>query len=125
MMNYAEAFRSLPPAIRRYCWVAAALLLLLALTVIASRLEKGPLNAVVALVIAIAKAGLVAVFFMHLNIASPMTRIFAAASLLWLSIMMGLTMSDYLTRMPVSRGIHVAPAGEHGARPPYPPMRAR
>jgi cytochrome c oxidase subunit 4 len=60
----------------------------------------------VALFIAIVKAGLVVLYFMHVKYASRLTRIFVSSAFLWLAIFFALTFSDYLTRAwsPVSRG---------------------
>ena len=87
---------------REYYVIFATLMALLVLTVIASyipfdRLMPG-LNAIVALLIAAAKAGLVMFFFMHLNRAQKLTWAFAAAAFLWLGIMFTLTLSDYVSR---------------------------
>ena len=83
---------------RTYLVVAAALLVLLAGTVGVSYLPLGAFGLVVALAIAGAKAALVALFFMHLRLSTPLTRLFAGAGLVWLALLMGLTMTDYLTR---------------------------
>jgi cytochrome c oxidase subunit 4 len=55
-------------------------------------------NTAIALTIAIIKAALIALFFMHLKHGSRTTWVFAAAGFVWLSIMLGLTMTDYFTR---------------------------
>jgi cytochrome c oxidase subunit IV len=55
-------------------------------------------NATVALAIAAGKASLVALYFMHLHNSSPLTRLFAAAGIFWIGILVTLTVSDYLTR---------------------------
>jgi cytochrome c oxidase subunit IV len=56
------------------------------------------MNAVVAVVIAFAKASLVALIFMHLRYSRRLMRVVAATGLFWLGILIALTMSDYLTR---------------------------
>ncbi len=83
------------------------LLVLLALTVLFNMLPLGPLSLVVAMFIAATKATLVAVIFMHLRTSSPVMRLFSVAGLLWLTILIGLTLSDYLTRErpPVPDGV--------------------
>ena len=83
---------------RAYLWTASILLALLGLTVGLAHLPLGPVAAIVALSIAIAKATLVALVFMHLNVARPVTRLFAGAALFWLLLLIGLTLSDILTR---------------------------
>jgi len=78
--------------------VASAPLLLLAMTVALSYLPLGVLGLVVAPAVAGVKAALVALFFMHLELYTPLTRLFAGAGLVWLALLLGLTMTDYLTR---------------------------
>ncbi len=84
--------------IRIYAMIFVALLLLTAATCAISFINLGRMNAVAALVIAFGKALLVALFFMHLRYSRRLTQIVVAAGLFWLSIMIALTMSDFLTR---------------------------
>ena len=70
-----------------------------ATTVAVSFLDLGEWNFVVAILIAITKAMLVVWFFMHLNHASALTKLFAGAGFFWMLILVGLTLSDYLSRM--------------------------
>ena len=83
---------------RTYLLIFAALLVLTFTTVEAARIDLGPLNVVVALTIAAGKATLVALFFMHLIHTHHRTKVLAAAGILWLLILIGLTLSDVLTR---------------------------
>lgn len=76
----------------------AALMVLLALTALASRAELGAWNTPIALVIAAAKMSLVFLFFMQLWYARGLVRIFAGAGFFWLAIVGVLTFCDYLTR---------------------------
>ena len=87
---------------RVYLAVAAALLVLLALTYAISHIDLGPFNIVVALVIAFVKMILVVLFFMEVRWSSRLTWIVAGAGLFWLVILIGLTLGDYLTRIPVA-----------------------
>jgi cytochrome c oxidase subunit IV len=84
--------------LRTYLLVFLALLVLVGVTVGAALLDLGPFGPIVALLIAGLKAGLIMVFFMHLRHTTKVAWVFAALGLLWLSIMLGLTMADYLTR---------------------------
>jgi hypothetical protein len=62
---------------------------------------------------------LVILFFMHVRHSSRLTWVFAAAAFLWLSLLLGLTMTDYLTRGDVpgaSKGL-VASSPEQGHIP--------
>jgi cytochrome c oxidase subunit 4 len=90
-----------------YFGVFAMLMLLLVLTVVAAFwVNLGGMNILVALSIAIVKALLVVLYFMHVKYASRLTKIFVAAAFLWLALLFALTFGDYLTRpqLPVSRG---------------------
>ena len=58
----------------------------------------GPLNAIVALSIAVLKATLVVLYFMHVRYSSKLTWVFVCAGLIWLFILFAFTLSDYLTR---------------------------
>jgi cytochrome c oxidase subunit 4 len=81
-----------------YFVIFAALILLTALTYGVALLDLGRFNAIVALTIAVIKAMLVVLFFMHLRYSSRLTWIFVGAGLFWLLIMIVLTLSDFLTR---------------------------
>lgn len=87
------------PTPRTYVWTATWLMVLLGVTIGAAYIPMGPFGPVVAMLIAAAKAGLVAVMFMHLRWDSPMVRLFAGAGLLWLAILIGGTLNDYATRL--------------------------
>ena len=58
----------------------------------------GILNIAVALTIAVTKAVLVALFFMHLRHSNRLTWAFAGAGIFWLGILVALTLSDYMSR---------------------------
>jgi cytochrome c oxidase subunit 4 len=84
---------------RLYYIIFGALIVLTILTVIAARIDLGGhLNDVVALTIAVTKALLVVLYFMHVRYSSRLTWVFVAAGFFWLVIMVVLTLSDYLTR---------------------------
>jgi cytochrome c oxidase subunit 4 len=69
------------------------------LTVVAAfRDFPGPLNAVVALTIAVIKATFVILYFMHVRYSGRLVWLVIAAGLFWLAIMFALTISDYSTR---------------------------
>ena len=82
-----------------YFTIFFALLLGTALTVAVAFQDLGPMNTVVALAIAGAKALLVVLWFMHVKYSSRLTWVFAAAGLAWLVLMIGLTMADFETRI--------------------------
>ena len=84
---------------RTYLIIYVALMVLLMLTVAFSFVDLGRhWNNLIALLIATAKAVLIAWFFMHLGYGPRLTWVFALAGFIWLAIMITLTMSDYLTR---------------------------
>lgn len=82
-----------------YFAVFIALLIGTGLTVFAATLDLGPFNAPVALLIATIKATLVALFFMHVWHASEkLTKLVVIAAIFFLMLLLGLTMSDYISR---------------------------
>jgi cytochrome c oxidase subunit 4 len=81
-----------------YVAVWAGLLVLTAATVAVSYLELGLLNVVVALLIASAKASLVALFFMHLKFENRLVWTFALVPIFFLVLIIGGTLSDTLFR---------------------------
>jgi cytochrome c oxidase subunit 4 len=89
-----------------YYAVCAALLVLTGITVGIAFLDLGPLNTLVALLIAVGKALLVLLYFMHVRYSSRLTWVCAGAAFFWLGILLVLTLSDVLTRgwLPVSGG---------------------
>jgi cytochrome c oxidase subunit IV len=83
-----------------YFAVFFALLVGTGLTVFAATLDLGRFNAPVALGIATVKATLVALFFMHVWHASEkLTKLVIIAALFFLLLLLGLTMTDYATRL--------------------------
>jgi cytochrome c oxidase subunit 4 len=81
-----------------YYKIFATLLALTLLTVAAAFLDLGPLNTIIALSIAVGKAMLVLLFFMHVRYSSHIIWVAVAAGAFWVGILLVLTMSDYLTR---------------------------
>jgi cytochrome c oxidase subunit 4 len=100
-------------AVRTYYIIFIWLMVLLALTVIASRFDLDHLfpglNLLVAMAIAIAKALLVVLFFMHVKKSSKLTWIFASAALLWLGMMFTYSFTDYLSRTQFPEAVISAP----------------
>ena len=58
----------------------------------------GQLNVIIALTIAVTKATLVVLYFMHVRYSSRLVWIVFASALFWLAILFALTLSDYWTR---------------------------
>jgi len=86
-------------SVKLYAAIFAALLLLTLSTMGMAFVDLGgDLNAVVAVAIAIVKALLVILFFMHVRYSSRLTWVFVGAGFFWLLILLTLTMTDPLTR---------------------------
>ena len=83
---------------KAYTVVFLALLILTAATTIVATIDLGPLNIVMALVIATIKMLLVALFFMHLRHSTILTKVMVGGGLLWLGILLVLSLSDFVTR---------------------------
>ena len=84
---------------RVYLVIFLALMLGTGLTVVAAfRDFPGPLNAVIALTIAVVKATLVVLYFMHVRYSPRLIRLVIAAAIFWMALLFALTISDYSTR---------------------------
>jgi len=81
-----------------YYAVFAALMVLLAVTIAVAFVHLGRLNVIAVLTIAVMKAVLIILYFMHVRYGSHLTWIFVGAGFFWLGILLALTMSDFLTR---------------------------
>jgi cytochrome c oxidase subunit 4 len=81
-----------------YYAIFIALVVLTVVTWRIAKLDLGRMNAVVAMTIAVIKATLVVLYFMHVRYSSRLTWVFVGAGFFWLAIMVALTMSDYMTR---------------------------
>ena len=83
---------------RVYYTIFAILMFCTYLTVQIAFFDLGPLNVIAALTIAVFKATLVVLFFMHVKYSTRLTWAVVAGSIFWLGILLALTMGDYLTR---------------------------
>jgi len=83
---------------RVYYLIFGILMICTALTVGIAFIDLGPFNVVAALTIAVFKATLVVLFFMHVKYSTRLTWAVVAGSVFWLGILLALTMGDYLTR---------------------------
>jgi cytochrome c oxidase subunit 4 len=81
-----------------YVGVFLALMVLTGLTVFAALMDLGLWNTPVALLIAVTKAVLVVLFFMHVKYSSRLVSLAVGASVLWLLVLIAGVVSDYLTR---------------------------
>jgi caa(3)-type oxidase subunit IV len=85
--------------VRRYLWVLAALLTLLALSAGSALLQLGTWNTIVNLSISVTKMLLVMVIFMHETAARNLTRLTSSLGFIWLTMLLALALLDYLTRV--------------------------
>jgi cytochrome c oxidase subunit 4 len=79
-------------------WIA--LLVLTGVTAGVAFIDLGPLNTIVALVIATTKALLVVLIFMHVKYASErLVKVVLISALFFLLLLLGLSLADYTTRL--------------------------
>ena len=84
---------------KTYYAIWVLLLILTAVTAWVATIDLGPLNTIVALVIATSKALIVTLFFMHVKYTSEkLTKVVIVSALFWLLILLALSMVDYSTR---------------------------
>jgi len=83
---------------KQYSYVFGTLLLLTFITTTVGMMDLGRLNVVVALVIAVIKAMLVVLFFMHIYWSSKLNKLVVVAGLAWLALLLWLTLTDVLSR---------------------------
>ncbi|ABF41994.1 Caa(3)-type oxidase, subunit IV [Candidatus Koribacter versatilis Ellin345] len=81
-----------------YVGIFLFLMVMTALTVFAATINFGIMNPVIALVIATAKATTVILFFMHIKYSTRLTQIVILSTLFFLFLLLGLTLTDYLSR---------------------------
>jgi cytochrome c oxidase subunit 4 len=86
----------LPP--RVYYTIYAILMVCTYLTWQVAYFDLGAFNTVAALVIAVFKAVLVVLFFMHVRDSPRLTWAVVIGGVFWLVLLLALTMSDYLSR---------------------------
>jgi cytochrome c oxidase subunit 4 len=92
-----------------YYAVFTALMAFTGLTVAVAFVDLGAFNSVVALAIAVAKATLVILFFMHVKYSPRLTKLVVVAGLFWLGILLVMTMGDYMTRSWRTYGLNLHP----------------
>ena len=102
-----------PSHLGRYLVVWGALIALTVTTYLASRLHlPGGWQVTVALLIALGKGALVALFFMHLWDQRGANRLVFLTSLTFVALLIGLVIADSATRFPLAN-----PPGSAGALP--------
>ncbi len=86
------------PSARLYVAIWGLLMVLLFVTVAVNEIDLGQWNFFIAFAIAMVKAVLIVLFFMHVRDSPGLTRVVACAGFFWLAIMLCLTFADYMTR---------------------------
>ena len=81
-----------------YAIIFFALLVGTALTIAASYWDVGPWNPVIAIAIAVTKATLVVLFFMHIKYSSKLMKLTVGAGVFTFLILVGMSLADYFTR---------------------------
>ncbi len=92
-------------SLKIYVTIFLALMMGTALTVWAGVHDfPGQLNVIIALTIAVVKATLVVLYFMHVRYSSRLIWVVFTSAIFWLGILFALTLSDYWTRgwLPIS-----------------------
>lgn len=85
-------------SVRTYFIVYVALMLLLVATVGAAGLPLGSLHLPVAMTIAVIKAVLIVLIFMHVYYSSSLVKISSVSSLLWVALLLSFLLADYFAR---------------------------
>jgi cytochrome c oxidase subunit IV len=83
---------------RGYVGIFLVLIVLTAVTVGVAYLDLGPLNPIAALAIAVTKASLVLLYFMHLRHSGRLVAIYAVGGFFWLGILVVITLSEVVER---------------------------
>ncbi len=83
----------------KYWGIFIILMVLLVATVAVAYVHiPSPFAVIVAMTIAVVKAVLVVLYFMHVRYNSKLTWLFVISGFVWLIIMIGITLTDYKTR---------------------------
>ncbi|HMF92543.1 MAG TPA: cytochrome C oxidase subunit IV family protein [Candidatus Angelobacter sp.] len=86
------------PTPRLYLVIISILILLTIATWRIAFVDLGIFNPVVALTIAVIKAVLVILYFMHVRYSSQLTKVTVGAGFFWLLILITLSLLDYISR---------------------------
>ena len=82
-----------------FAWAWLGLLVLLAFTVGSAFVNLGTANTAINLLVSVVMMLLLMTLFMHESRARTLTQLASAAGLLWVVLMIGLALADYLTRV--------------------------
>jgi cytochrome c oxidase subunit IV len=81
-----------------YLGVFFALIVGTIVTTLVAYVDLGQFNVVVALVVAVCKATLVVLFFMHVKYSPRLTKLVVISGIFWLILLLTMTETDLLTR---------------------------
>jgi cytochrome c oxidase subunit 4 len=84
--------------VKSYLTVYAALMVLLVATVGAAFIDLGWFNFTLTMIIAVAKALMILLIFMHVRYSERLIWVFSGAGFLWLGLLIALSLNDYFTR---------------------------
>ena len=84
--------------VKVYLGVFFALCVLTVITVAVTGYDFGPFNLIVALGVAVTKATLVVLYFMHARYSPKLTGVVIASSIAFFTILVFLLLTDYLSR---------------------------
>ncbi|MFN7981214.1 MAG: cytochrome C oxidase subunit IV family protein [Vicinamibacterales bacterium] len=102
MDNHENQHHIVPLSI--YYTIFLALMVGTALTWWVATIDLGIMNNVIMLAIAVTKASLVVLFFMHVKYSSKLTWVVVSGAIFFLIIMIVLTLNDYIFRGVASFG---------------------
>jgi len=83
---------------KQYSYVFGTLMLLTLVTTLVGMADLGALSVVVALGIAVIKASLVVLFFMHVFWSSKLNKLVVVSGIAWLGLLLWLTLTDFVSR---------------------------
>lgn len=86
-------------SLKTFAWAWLGLLVLLAFTVGSAFVNLGIANTAINLLVAVIMMLLLMTLFMHESKARRLTQLVSAAGVLWVVLMIGLSLADYLTRV--------------------------
>ena len=89
------------PSVKVFILVWMGSLTLLSITAGGACLHPGPFRTVLSLIVAVAMMLLQMLFYMRLWYRSGLMRLFAFSGFYWLLLMIGMSLTDYLTRVQV------------------------
>ena len=91
--------------VRTYVVIFVSLLVLTAVTYVVATQDFGWMNTPIALAVALGKASLVVIYFMHVRYSARLVWVIVGSALFWMAILFAFTFADYLTRGRLSTGI--------------------